>query len=497
MKKWYIVAALMLAVTQLFAVDPNNSYTDRRAPSQVAPVDNPPMLIALSSDDNFNIEGMEWMIETLRSRKHRDGSCLRMSFYSNTEFWLGSSYVNKLYGTFLQAYKMGNEVTSHTASHVYCVNGDTRLSNEVILDELERSIEDLASIGIKKEHMAGFRTPYVTYTDSTFIALKKAGFTYDASINDGMDLTPGEYNWPYTLDTPNSKNLNEEGMENPPGVWDEATLGPAPLPAEPSYAPGNHLAISYNNYMNGTPIRKHSGLWELPLYAIRVPDSLIAPLDSSLGYGSGGICMPLVEGLLEQGKFTKERALESLKHHFKEVYNGNRAPMVLVLHTPNFSITNHNANEKYPNCSDPINRQWIIEQFIDFALEQEDVWFVSGEQVINFCKRPVSVDLFHPDNFSDIPIDTIPLSIVNNGVKPVNSTTNFTYSNRTISISFITPQETTVSILSLSGRKIVEQQSFMQAGSNQYAIPWALSAGTYIVQVAGAEFTQSMKITLQ
>lgn len=487
-----LLISLTVGAQLALAVDPNHPYEDRRAPSPTAPVENPPMLIALSSDDNFNIEGMEWMIETLKTRKHRDGSNLRMSFYSNTEFW-SASYTKRLYATFLEAYKMGSEVTSHTATHPFCVNGETRLSDEVILDELQRSIEDLESIGIPKEHMFGFRTPHVAYTDSTFIALKRAGFIYDASINDGMDLLPGEYNWPYTLDTPNSTNLNEDGLENPPGSWD-VTMGPAPAPAEPSYAPGNHLALSYNNYMNDTPVRRHSGLWELPLYAFRAPDSLIPPLDSVLGYNSSGITMPLIEGLIQQGQFTKERALAVLKHHFKEVYNGNRAPMVVVFHTPNFSTTHTAVNVHYPNCSDPRDRQWIVEQFIDFALEQEDVWFVSGEQVINYCKNPVSVDAFRPDDYSAIPVEQV--SIGSENVKQISAGA-VTCSDRTVSISLPNSQETTVSVMSLTGRKLAEQKSPMTAGMNHYSIPAGLSAGTYIVQISGAQFSRSLKVTLQ
>lgn len=492
-----LLIACTVGIQLAFAVDPNHPYDDRRAPSSKAPVKNPPMLIALSSDDNFDIGGMQWILETLKSRKHHDGSSLRMSFYSNSGFsWHSDSYIDSLYGTFLEAYKGGNEVTSHTQSHPFCVNGDTRLSDTVILHELESNIEDLASIGIKKEHMYGFRTPYVTYTDSTFIAVKKAGFTYDASINDGIDLKPGEYHWPYTLDTKNSNNLNEDGLENPPLGWD-TTQGPRPEPVEPSYAPGNHLAISYNNYMNDTPIRRHSGLWELPLYALRVPDSLIAPLDSSLGYKSGGMSIPALEVLIQQGGFTKERALATLKHHFRLIYEGNRSPMVVVFHTPNFSTTFSDFDDKYPNCSDPLDRQWIIEQFIDFALEQDDVWFVSGEQVINFCKEPVSVDAFRPDDFTAIPIDTSFVSIADEGGNPVSTNMQLTYHDRAVSISLPTPQKVTVAIISTSGRKLFEQQRSIQAGMNSVAIPVELSAGSYIVQISGAAINKSMKITIQ
>jgi len=480
-KKYVLITALTVGVQLCSAVDPGRLYADRKAPSTDAPVENPPMLIALSSDDNYNIEGMLWMINTLETRKHVDSSNLRMSFYCNTGF-LGNSrsYVDALYATFLQAYKMGNEVSSHTATHPFCVNGEERLSDREILAELNQSIDDLVSIGIKREHMYGFRTPYVAYTDSTFIAVKQAGFTYDASLSDAAD---GNYHWPYTLDTKNSFNLNDNGLENPPESWDEETDGPSPEPIEPSFAPGNHLSLSYNNYTNRTPVRKHSGLWEIPLYTLQVPDSLIPPLDSALGYGSKGLVLPTIEGLIQEGDFTKEQTLETLKHQFKEIYNGNRAPMVVVFHTPNFSTTNNIFNETYLKCSDPLDRQWIVEQFIDFALAKEDVWFVSGEQVINYCKNPVPADEFKPDEYSSIPIDTTNATAIHTRAKPV-SHRGVSLVNRNLHLSLANVTSATITICNLRGQEIAPaKQVQLTDGKGIVPLDGLSAKGVYLASI--------------
>ncbi len=486
MKKLCAVTALILAGTRLFAVDPNNPYTDRRAPLHEAPHANPPMLIALSSDDNFDLGGMEWMIETLNARRHSDNSRLRMSFFSNTRWGSWKSDVPELYATFKEAYDCGNEVTSHTATHIACVstvNGEMiRLSDDSIYTDIEHNLSDLESIGIPREHMFGFRTPYVAMTDSTFIALKRAGFMYDASSIDGHTSRPGNFHWPFTIDTPNDTLLNSDGLEVPPAWWNEMTMGPTPEPIEPSYLPGNHLSISWNNYSNRTPIRRHSGLWELPFNVFFAPDSLVDYIDASLGSSSGGIAGASIEELI-QGRpngrgasLTKEQALATLVHNFDETYAGNRSPMSVVFHTPNFSETFNTYDSYYPNCSDPVDRQWIVEQFIDYALTKENVWFVHGEQIVNYCKNPVSADEFHPDNFSSIHV-TISTSIDEIGDMNVKSTTAFQVSegNR-VSLQLTQSGVYTVKVISLSGRELFSQSS-------------ALDAGTHFVEMGQVDFT--------
>lgn len=498
MKKAHtIVLTLTAAVQLLFAVDPNHPYEDRRAPSQEPPIENPPMLIVLGADDNFNLEGMEWMLQTLADRKHSDGSNLRMSFYCNSR-WSWMPNKDELMQTFKTAYLMGNEVTSHTATHIKCsapVGDPTRYSDDTIYAEIQSNIDDLAELGIKKEHMIGFRTPYLAITDSTFIAVQRAGFTYDCSIVSWSQYKPGKYNWPYTLDTKNSMLLNNDGLELPPLWWDTTTSGPRPEPIEPSYAPGNHLSVAYNNYTNRAPIRKHSGLWELPLYQVYCHDSLISKLDKGMGYTTGGAASlgleDLVMGDTTNGPdktvkgpaFTKEEALETLKHHFNLVYNGNRSPMTLLLHTPNFSPTTGN-DHNYQSCSDAKDRQWFVEQFIDFALTKEDVWFVSGEQAINFCRQPVSADEFDPNAFSAIPVEVT--SIVSKKPREASMFKSYLHSisSENLSLTIHEAGEYSIKILSLNGRELRSFKKYLSTGSHILKMDKALVNSMVVCQIS-------------
>lgn len=500
----FIFTCLMLS----YAVDPNYPYLDRQEPVREAPVEKPPMLVLLSSDDNYNLEGMEWMIDAISSRKHADSTSLRMSFYCNSEFWSGIGK-DELFNAFNIAYKLGNEVTSHTARHIKCSAppGDPkRLSDDSIYNDIQDNLNTLEEIGILKEHMYGFRTPYIATTDSTFIAVKRSGFMYDASVYEGIGDKPGEYRWPYTIDTKNDFLLDNNGLELPPEWWDEAVSGPKPEPIEPSYAPGNHFSIAYNNYTNRAPIRRHSGLWELPIYCFTAPDSLIPYADTAFGYSTSGYIGGTIEDLimgdttgnkpkLAQGAaFTKERALATLKHHFDKVYNGNRAPMTLVYHTPNFSPTT-GKDEYFPRCSNAIDRQWIIEQFIDYALGKEEVWFVSGEQAIKYCRNPVSVDQFNPNDFTDIPITPVANTNDFSNLKKAKDVKINKLKKNLLELDIRKSGIYEVSIYSINGKELVSIKKDINRGL--YKIPLnKMSAGAVIVKVSNSSNKFISKVTL-
>lgn len=506
-----LLLAVLVVTAQLFAVNPDYPYDDRRAPLHEAPHENPPMLIALSSDDNYNLEGMEWMLNTLKSRRHADSSVLRMTFFCNTR-WGSWIETKKLYATFREAYDWGNEVTSHTARHIPCVwtiNGElVRLSDDSIYTDIQHSLDDLKGIGIPKEHMFGFRTPYVATTDSTFTAVKRSGFLYDASSIDGHTSRPGNFHWPFTIDTPNDTLLNEDGLELPPAWWDTATMGPKPEPIEVSYLPGNHLSFCGNNYTNRAPIRRHSGLWEFPFNCFYVPDSLVPYLDEVLGHVTNGLAGACIEELIQGDttdskepvaygtEMTKEQALATLIYTFEETYAGNRSPMSVVFHTPNFSETLTDYDHYYPYCSDPRDRQWIIEQFIDYALQKEEVWFVNGEQVINYCKNPVSADEFHPDDFTVIPVTANTAIHKTSGKVAANNVVQIKAGN-TLSLEIGTKGVYSVKILSLNGRELFSLNSSLSQGTHLVDISEISFTGVAVVQIKTGRQVQYQQVLLQ
>ncbi len=506
MKKRYatIAAALMIS-SHAYSVG-TYDYSDRRAPSSEAPVENPPMLVVLGSDDNYNLEGMEWMNRVLAERKHSDGSNIRMSFYSNTR-WQYQTQNEKLFKEFKKSYDMGNEVSSHTASHIMCSapeGSSKRLSDDAIYAEIQNNISDMEKMGIKKEHMFGFRTPYLALTDSTYTAIKKSEFLYDCSVYEGFNEKPGGYYWPYTLDTKNGFNLDGNGLEMGPSWWDEATMGPKPAPMEPSFAPGNHLAFTYNNYTNRAPIRQHSGLWVLPAYIIVAPDSMVAHLDTAFGYWTGGIVGGTLEDLFfgdlsgkkpkkaQGAAFTKEQALQTLIHHFDNVYAGNRTPLTLCFHTPNFSPTINQDNVS-PNCSYK-DRQWVVEQFLDYCLTKKDTWIVSGEQAINYCRKPVPADQFVADEYSAIPVATT------SAAEPIVKKSGFVTINglkgSTLSLNIDRADQYRITLFSPSGRELSTMTKTLEQGMQSVDLA-AGASGMVLVQVERNGMVVTQKMNLQ
>lgn len=354
-------------------------YSKTKAPSTDAPVSNPPMLIVLGSDDNTSTEGMDWIVDYLATKKHADNTKLRMSFYSNTTKWNASD--DALVVAHTKAYQAGHEVSAHTETHPYFIKGQSgadqiRMGLDEGRKEVQNNINDLNNLaGIKYEHMKGFRTPFLAYSDTTFQIMKEEGFTYDCSINGSVTWgqTSGSAYWPYTLDT-------DDGEGN--------------------YAPDNTAKYNWWNSAHDAPIRKHTGLWELPCNMWNADPIDTVGMDAAAGYETGGKITALDYNIWAQNKFDKEQSLRCLKYTLDQVYAGNRAPMTIGMHSQYYTAEKDDdaAFASVPTVAD---RKYVIEKFIDYALTKgNDVYFVSGAQAIAYCMNPVSKDSFNPDNYT-------------------------------------------------------------------------------------------------
>lgn len=353
-------------------------YSKTKAPSTEAPVSNPPMLIVLGSDDNTNAEGMDWIVDYLASKKHADNTALRMSFYSNTNKWNTST--DALVVAHAKAYQAGHEVSNHTDSHIRCVttSGETvtkRMSDTEIKAEIDACIDKMNSLaGIDKAHMKGFRTPFLAYSDSTFTAATDAGFTYDCSINGSTTWgqTAGSSYWPYSLDT-------DDGEGN--------------------FSPDNTKKYNWWSGTFDTPVRKHSGYWELPNNAWICDPQDTAYMSTIITYDHGGKITALDYNIWAQNKFNKEQSLRALKNTLDLAYAGNRAPMTIGMHSQYYTAEK-NSDTSFSTVPTIADRKYMIEKFIDYALTKgDDIYFVSGAQAIAYCMNPVSASEFNPDNY--------------------------------------------------------------------------------------------------
>jgi hypothetical protein len=360
---------------------------------------NIPQFVTIGFDDNAysglkgskGDGGMKWVLDLFEDKKNPEGNgnpktfddqpC-RVSFYVAASFAEPgasekSSLVRKEWH---EAWLDGNEIGDHTYSHSddLVLNTNERvweseidrcksfLSKPYDPNESDTVPDPAKGIGIDKAKIYGFRTPFLAYTYETFTALKKEGFLYDCSIEDGWqeDQDGKNYCWPYTLD---------HGSPGDKEIWD------------------------WPGVDRPRPIGNYGGLWELP------PHPVIAPPDDKCAeYGvAPGLRKKIKEKVFwfdeTQGKIpgldynlfcefnlNKEQVLAILKYTFDLHYNGNRAPFALGAHSDIYS-------SKYP-LNDPTtykDRQWVMEQFVNYILTKPDVRIVPAYKVINWCKNPV------------------------------------------------------------------------------------------------------------
>ncbi|KMQ51072.1 polysaccharide deacetylase [Chitinispirillum alkaliphilum] len=364
------------------------------APSQRNPGNFPdhevPQLIVIGSDDNTDAEAMRWMLNELASRTHKDGTPLRMSFYSNTRSWDRDT---ALVNAHREAYAAKHSLGNHTRDHIHHIEREWTDDGPVVtkiweLDELLTEqympvMEALTTqIGVNPKHIYGFRTPFLEFTNTTFTGLREIGIVYDCSIMEGAGRSPGEFYWPYTMD------------HQPPVL--------------PWWAVSNDIEVT-----------SHPGLWQLPAYNFSVPEDIHSHMDTMVTYDHGGIVSGLDYNMWARRnaggfEFNKDQSLRTLKRTLNMKYNGNRTPFTFGAHSQMY----FGKNSSYVNIQDPAERQAMFTEFLDYALGYDNVWFVSGAQVINYMQQPVRASEFNPgdylpQNFLEDDEETFTLTVTN------------------------------------------------------------------------------------
>ncbi|KAG9121226.1 hypothetical protein FRC07_002908 [Ceratobasidium sp. 392] len=224
-------------------------------------------------------------------------------------------------------YVAGNEIADHTMTHVAEAEADEINGNLVALNSLA---------GIPLTAIKGFRAPYLNYSVETLKVLGASGFTYDSSATSSVPVTDPNTDayWPYTLDN---------GLAND--------------------------CQSVAGICNGEP--KLPGLWEVPMYAIFDERGVEGPhlMDPWLDIDVGG-----------QNNISA--VLSWMKNTFTAHYNANRQPFGLYTHPIHVA-------PGVPGVADPKETVAMINSFIDWAQQQQNVWIVSSEQLLAWVRNPV------------------------------------------------------------------------------------------------------------
>jgi hypothetical protein len=135
----------------------------------------------------------------------------------------------------------------------------------------------------------------------------------------------------------------------------------------------------------------YPGLWEIPMHVFILPSDEecarygIAPglrqrmqanVDPQEDNPASGKITGLDWNVLESAKISGPEFLAILKHNLDLRLAGNRAPFMVAGHT-----------SLYP--ADKPERRRAFEEFITYALNKPEVRFVTGQQLIDWLRKPV------------------------------------------------------------------------------------------------------------
>ncbi|KAJ3038303.1 hypothetical protein HDV00_000814 [Rhizophlyctis rosea] len=279
------------------------------------------MFVTLTYDDSIQIDLFDAIFAVQNKTQNPNGCDIPGTFFVSTQytdFWLAQ-----------RAYALNSEIAAHTINHPDLRN----LTADQVAAEVQGSLKALTAFsGVPKSQLIGFRHPFLSFSATTFNAVKQAGFTYESSIT--LDPTTQGY-WPHTLDY---------GMPY------------SPQPCEDCGSGANF---------------KYPGLWEIPMYALlNTQGGVWASMD------------PIINPQLND----YDTALNNLKYTF-QVHYDKRLPFGLYQHLAQYVAW----NAQYPN--DEKAKQKLLLDFITWTQTQfKDVWYVTNTQLLNWIKKPVPVD---------------------------------------------------------------------------------------------------------
>jgi hypothetical protein len=358
------------------------------APQQV------PQFVVFGSDDNgySGLEGsgaaggMHFLTEVFAGRHNPpgrgnpgtfDGAPVHYSFYVNTYYVTGetSAAYNDLVRddpvwvkrAWREAIDAGHEIGVHSHSHPH----GRDLSIAGWRDEMQRCIEVLgrphdpkeipgspnpdSGLGVGRDELPGFRTPYLEYSDRTLTAVQQEGFAYDCSLEEGTqdDQDGSNFVWPYLLD---------HGS-----------------PANPEIGP-------------------HPGLWEIPVYVFVVPpDGECERLGVAPGLRAGlnrrkdyfdveaGKVTGMDWNLWCEFSMTPAEFLATVNYTLELRLQGNRCPLTIGLHSELYSDRHATAE-----CATGVaERRAALQQLVDSVQRHEDVRVVSSRELLTWLRQPV------------------------------------------------------------------------------------------------------------
>ncbi|KAJ3279658.1 hypothetical protein HK104_001263 [Borealophlyctis nickersoniae] len=279
-------------------------------------VDKAPMFVTLTFDDAVQPATFDVINSIFNKTKNLNGCPLVGTFFVSTaytDFW-------HVTGT----YNLGNEIAVHTINHPDMAN----VTNPDA--EIQGSLAAINAFGgVPKSKLTGFRFPFLSFKQSSFASVAKAGFQYESSVV--LDPATQGY-WPHTLDY---------GMP----------YSPQPCTSCP---PGPQMVFK--------------GLWEIPLYALLTNQSQVW---SSMD--------PIINPQLND----YDVALNYLKFTFQLHYK-TKLPFGIYQHLAQYIAWGPDVQQK---------KIALLTEFITWTQNSfKDVWYVTNQDLIRWIQNPVTAD---------------------------------------------------------------------------------------------------------
>jgi hypothetical protein len=331
-----------------------------------------PMFVSLGFDDNPDGEAVNWLVTVFNGLKNPagtgkaatyDGTTTKATFY-NTSIYTAAAPAWKA------AYNAGFETGNHTIHHYHGAGGAEGMNFDEAgwTREIGGCNDYLTgpAVGEKKADIFGFRTPFLQYNANTFTVVKKLGFMYDCSIEEGhqMDQDGTNFVWPYTLDSGSPGNKTHPNLTPiasfPAGLWE--------MPAYRVIIPPDAEAAKY-----GVPVGTRANIQARNPTRVGIMQGKITGLDYNLWYDF---------------KTTKAEFVAILKHTLDLRMKGNRAPMLLGMHSAIYA----SANPEPTAQATVADRRAGVTEFLKYALTIPEVRVVTTKAVLDWLRKPVPLD---------------------------------------------------------------------------------------------------------
>jgi peptidoglycan/xylan/chitin deacetylase (PgdA/CDA1 family) len=341
---------------------PCSTQVDSQAPS----IDPPgglaaarvPMFIMLGFDDNGYADGINWTLDTLRTRKNADGTAALATFFISggfaSEFFnnAGGQTEAQLLASWKRMKAEGHEIGNHSWSHGESLQGAAK---EVWQAEITKANDLFVNtLGVERCKLGGFRTPFLAFSQNTFDAMKGAGMHYDTSVEFGYDwwqplgsdkgwgpgtLDSGKhYYWPFTMDAAFPAGFASKGVGTSPGIWE--------------------FPVYTFNKITGDTAATVTG-FDFNLWTKNQNEPTFAFADV-------------------------------LKQSLDQRLAGNRSPFAIGVHTDIYAQFNEAANTTWTMFNYQARRK-ALSDFIDYALAKPEVRLITYRQMIDWMRHPTSL----------------------------------------------------------------------------------------------------------